>query len=77
MTHEEPKYIKGDGINAPDLKLFAGAYITITYWQADPDNNQQPTIYVENDNNNSALAFHSNHVAQLAAALSFINRQIN
>ena len=79
MTHQEPKYIKGDGLNTPDLKLFVGAYLTISYWQADPKNKQQPTIHIKNDSQpgDSALSFHPNHAAQLSAVLSFINKQIN
>ena len=79
MTHQEPKHIKGDGVNTPDLKLFVGAYMTVTFWQADPENKQQPTIYIKNDNrsDNSLLSFHPNHVAQLVEVLAFINKQIN
>ena len=79
VPEQDPKYLKGDGINSPDLKLFVGAYITVTYWQADPENNQQPVVYIKNDNrsDNAVLAFHSNHLEQLVDVLSFVNKQIN
>ncbi len=75
---QQPKHIKGDGINTPDLKLFVGAYMTVTYWQADPKNNKQSTIHIKSDGGpaDSSLVIHPSNVDQLAQVLSFINQQI-
>ena len=79
MSQPEPKYVKGNGKSAPDLKLVVGAYMTVTYWQADPENNQQSTINIINDGQSDAarLTFHPSHAAQLADVLAFIHQQIN
>ncbi len=78
-TEQSPKFVTGDGINTPDLKLFAGAYITITYWQASPDNNQRPIIYIKNDSQpeHSSIVIEPNLASQLANALVFIDQQVN
>jgi len=79
VTQHEPKHIKGDGVTTPDLKLFVGAYITVTYWQADPQNNRQSTIYIKNDRQPGevSLVVYPNQAAQLADVLSFISRQVD
>jgi len=79
VTQQEPKYIKGDGLTGPDLKLFVGAHITVTYWQADPENKQQPTVTIKNDRqpDEISLRLHSNEIASLANVLMYINGQVN
>ena len=78
MTQQEPKHIKGNGVTTPDLKLFVGAYITVTYWQADPKNNRQPTIYIKNDRQPGevALILRPDQAGQLVEVLTFINEQV-
>ena len=79
MSQPEPKYVKGNGKTTPDLKLVVGAYITVTYWQADPENNHQPTINIVNvgQQDETRLTMHPSHAAQLADVLTFIHKQLN
>ncbi len=78
IAQEKVKHVKGDGVNTPDLKLFAGAYMTVIYWQADPQNRQQPTIYIHNDNRpaDAPLIIHPRNASRLVQVLSVLDNEI-
>jgi hypothetical protein len=79
MIKKAPYHKQGDGINEPDLTLYGGAYLTVTYWQADPGHGYQPTIYIKNDShpNNVPVAISPHDAAKLSEILAFVHTQIN